>query len=262
MSRARSIPRRALLVSGVAMAYDVRACLFDGKGTSMIEAAHADALPIAERPVVLFDFDGTLADTSPAILRTARAVLERRGYDVDALDLTSLIGPPLYDGFMDLIGVELDEAIAITNEYRALFDAEVRPEDYPPLPGIPELLRGLVARGTRIAVATSRLESMAIRMITSLDLPPFEAMVGRLEPGRDTKADCIRAALDQLGASCDEAVMVGDRKHDTLGAHACGIPCVAVYTGTAKPGEHEQAGADAICHGVAELAAVLGVPLA
>lgn len=219
-----------------------------------------DSLHLSERPVVLFDFDGTLADTSPAILRMARMALEQRGYDVDALgDLTSLIGPPLFDGFMDLCGVDLEEAIAITNDYRALFNAEVKPEDYPPLPGVPELLQALVDRGTRIAVATSRLESMAIGMIEAIDLPPFEVIVGRLEPGRDTKADCIREAMRQLDVSPDEVVMVGDRKHDTQGAHANGIPCIGVYTGTAKPGEHEQAGADVICHGIVEVARVLGV---
>lgn len=221
-----------------------------------------DTLHLSTRPVVLFDFDGTLADTSPAILRMARMALGNRGYDVDSLgDMTSLIGPPLYDGFMDLCHVDLDEAIAITNEYRKLFNAEVKPEDYPPLPGVPELLQALVDRGTRIAIATSRLESMAIEMINALGLPPFEVTVGRLEPGRDTKADCIREAMRQLGVTCDEVVMVGDRKHDTQGAHACGIPCIAVYTGTAKPGEHEEAGADVICHGMGEVAQVLGVSL-
>ena len=193
----------------------------------MAEAIDADALHLVDRPVVLFDFDGTIADTSRAIVRTARKALERRGYDVDALgDLTSLIGPPLFDGFMNLCGVDLDEAIAITNEYRALFNVEVRPEDYPPLPGIPELLRALSERGTRIAVATSRLESMALDMIGALDLPPFETIVGRLEPGRDTKADCIREALRQLDVDPGSAVMVGDRLSDLEAGRAAGCRTV------------------------------------
>lgn len=226
----------------------------------MIETDPTEGLHLAERPVVLFDFDGTLADTSPAILRMARLALESRGYDVDAIgDMGSIIGPPLHDGFMELVGVDRPEAEAIVDTYRALFDEQVRPEDYPPLPGVRELLQGLIDDGRRIAVATSRLESMAQSMIAALDLPPFEALVGRLEPGRDTKADCIREALRQLGAGPDDAVMVGDRRHDTLGAHANGIPCIGVYTGTAEPGEHEQAGADVICEGMLEVARVLGV---
>lgn len=226
----------------------------------MTELGVAEELHLSERPVVLFDFDGTLADTSPAILRMARMALERLGYDVDAVgDMGSLIGPPLHDGFMELVGVDRPEAERIVDLYRDLFNTLVRPEDYPPLPGVRELLQGLIDDGRRIAVATSRLESMAQSMIAALDLPPFEALVGRLEPGRDTKADCIREALRQLGAGPDDAVMVGDRRHDTLGAHANGIPCIGVYTGTAEPGEHEQAGADVICEGMLEVARVLGV---
>ena len=226
----------------------------------MTELGVAEELHLSERPVVLFDFDGTLADTSTAILRMARMALERLGYDVDAVgDMGSLIGPPLHDGFMELVGVDRPEAERIVDLYRDLFNTLVRPEDYPPLPGVRELLQGLIDDGRRIAVATSRLESMAQSMIAALDLPPFEALVGRLEPGRDTKADCIREALRQLGAGPDDAVMVGDRRHDTLGAHANGIPCIGVYTGTAEPGEHEQAGADVICEGMLEVARVLGV---
>ncbi len=226
----------------------------------MTELGVAEELHLSERPVVLFDFDGTLADTSPAILRMARLALESRGYDVDAIgDMGSIIGPPLHDGFMELVGVDRPEAEAIVDTYRALFDEQVRPEDYPPLPGVRDLLQALLDDGRRIAVATSRLESMAVCMIDALDLPPFEAVVGRLEPGRDTKADCIREALRQLDAGPDDAVMVGDRRHDTLGAHANGIPCIGVYTGTAEPGEHEQAGADVICHGMGEVARALGL---
>lgn len=221
-----------------------------------------DATDLASRPVVLFDFDGTIADTTRAVLTTAHGALTRCGYDAEAEgDLNSLIGPPLVDGFMALCGVDRNEAMRITEAYREIFNADVKPGDYPPLPSVPELLHGLIARGTRIAVATSRLEETANRMISSLDLPPFSAIVGRLEPGRDTKADCIAEALRQLDVSPADAVMVGDRKHDTLGAHACGVACIGVYTGTARPGEHEAVHADVICHGMAEVARVLGVTL-
>ena len=51
----------------------------------MTEREDFDGLALAARPVVLFDFDGTIADTAKAILRVAREALERCGYDVDAL---------------------------------------------------------------------------------------------------------------------------------------------------------------------------------
>lgn len=216
----------------------------------------------ANLPCVLFDFDGTIADTTGAVCRTARAALTRCGYDVEAAgDLNILIGPPLHEGFMLLLGVDLDESKRITAVYREIFNAEVRLEDYPVLPGMAELLRRLRERGTKIGVATSRLEETANQMIASLDLPPFDAIVGRVEPGLDTKADCIREALHQLGVCGSEAVMVGDRHHDVEGAHANGMPCIGLYSGTARPGEHEEAGADLICRSIPEVAAGLGVDL-
>lgn len=41
-----------------------------------------DGLPIRERPVVLFDFDGTVADTQPAIMRAVGPVLSNHGYEL------------------------------------------------------------------------------------------------------------------------------------------------------------------------------------
>ncbi len=220
------------------------------------------AAPFADRSAVLFDFDGTLADTGPFIMRCAHEALLRCGYEKEAeADLRCLIGPPLFNGFADLCHVSLAEGERITGVYREIFDAVASPDDYPLFPGMLEILTQLHIQGRKIAVATSRLQETVEYMIASLDLPPFDAVVGRLEPGRDTKADCIRDAMAQLGVSAGESVMVGDRHHDVDGAHALGVPCIGVYTGGAVPGEHEQAGADVVTHSAAGIAAALGVSL-
>lgn len=218
-----------------------------------------DAL-FADRSVVLFDFDGTIADTAPAITRIARESLLRCGYPHEAeQDLRCLIGPPLFDGFAALCHVPHEESVRITTVYREIFDETVTAADTPVFPGMAELMVRLVEQGRKIAVATSRLEHTAKLLISRLDLPPFDVIVGRLEPGRDTKAECIRDAMAQLGADPRSCVMIGDRHHDIEGAHACGIPCIAVYTGSAPAGEHEAAGADAIGCDVDDIARFLGV---
>lgn len=218
--------------------------------------------PFADRTAVLFDFDGTLADTGPFIIRCAREALLRCGYEKEAeADLRCLIGPPLFNGFADLCHVSLEEGERLTGVYREIFDAAASPDDYPLFPGMLEILTALCTQGRKIAVATSRLQETVEYMIASLDLPPFDAVVGRLEPGRDTKADCIRDAMAQLGAVAGESVMVGDRHHDVEGAHSLNVPCIAVYTGGAAPGEHEQAGAEVVAHDSADIARALGVTL-
>ena len=65
-------------------------------------------------------------------------------------------------------------------------------------------------------------------------------------------------ALEGLGCSADEAVMVGDRFYDVEGALANDVPCVGVrYGNTSAPGELEHAGAAAVVDSVAALRRVL-----
>ena len=59
-------------------------------------------------------------------------------------DLRQLIGPPLVDGFMLVTGGSRDEALELVDVHRELFNECVVPDNYPPFPGIPELLCGLV----------------------------------------------------------------------------------------------------------------------
>lgn len=97
--------------------------------------------------------------------------------------------------------------------------------------GVPELLDGLVAQGKRMAVATSRMEAKCIDMVHELGLSQFEAVIGMNPPqGRETKADSVRDALAALGATADDAVMIGDRFNDVEGAHAMGVPCIGIYS--------------------------------
>ncbi|MGN1404523.1 MAG: HAD hydrolase-like protein, partial [Ruminococcus sp.] len=71
-----------------------------------------------------------------------------------------------------------------------------------------------------------------------------------------TKEDIIRLALRRLGLPEQDpphVVMIGDRKHDLIGAHACGIPCIGVGYGYAPEGEMEAYHADAVAEDVASL---------
>ena len=210
-------------------------------------------------PVVLFDFDGTIADTAPAIKRVARKTLKRHGIEPKKKQLRHLVGPPLTDGFRDIFGVSQEEAEQLTAEYRELCKTEVRLKDYPPFEGMPELLRDLKAEGRRLGVASSRNEVSAIPMLEGLGLADcFETIVGGLDDERDTKAECIQEALERMDVQASDAVMVGDRFHDVEGAHAVGVPCIGIYTGTCEEGELEDAGADAVARSVPELREILG----
>ncbi|MFR7797100.1 MAG: HAD hydrolase-like protein [Collinsella sp.] len=155
-----------------------------------------EALEICKRPVVLFDFDGTVADTGRAVMTSTRKTLAARGFSEAQMgDLRRMIGPPLWKSFHDFYGFSREESFVVADEYRAFFD-ELGPEEYPVFDGIPELLDGLTAQGKRMAVATSRMEAKCIDMVHELGLCRFEAVVGMNPPqGRETKADSVRDAL-------------------------------------------------------------------
>ena len=157
------------------------------------------ALQLCERPIVLFDFDGTVADTGRAVMTSTRKTLAARGFSEAQMgDLRRMIGTPLWKSFHDFYGFTREESLVVADEYRAFFD-ELGPEEYPVFDGIPELLDGLAARGKRIAVATSRMEAKCIDMVHELGLSQFEAVVGMNPPqGRETKADSVRDALAAL----------------------------------------------------------------
>ena len=216
------------------------------------------SVPFTSRPVVLFDFDGTVVDTQPAILRVAMRVIERHGLPVPTVEqMLPMVGPPLEEGFMLVAGVGREEATVLAAEYRELFEEMVTPPDYPVFPGMRELLDALVADGRRLAVATSRMEDTARKMVAGQGLDQFAAVCGRVPGVRYHKSESIAAALEALGASAEDAVMVGDRKNDVEGAAALGIPCIGIYNGAAEPGEHEAAGAVATVRSAAELQRLL-----
>lgn len=101
-----------------------------------------EALEICRRPVVLFDFDGTVADTGRAVMTSTRKALAARGFSEAQMgDLRRMIGPPLWKSFYDFYGFSREESLVVADEYRAFFD-ELGPEEYPVFDGIPSCWMG------------------------------------------------------------------------------------------------------------------------
>lgn len=225
----------------------------------MLDARSEEARSLAARPVVFFDFDGTIVRSEPAILRVAGEVMRAHGYNRTREEMLPMIGPPLEEGFRLVCGMSATEAEVCTREYRELFSRTVTPDEFPVIEGMRELLDDLVAQGRRLAVATSRMESSAVEMTRQLGLDHFEAVVGRVADVRYSKAESIAGALHALDVYPRDVVMIGDRMHDAIGAAEWEIPCIGFYTGAAAPGELEEAGAVATCHDAAGLRTLLGL---
>lgn len=208
---------------------------------------------------VLFDLDGTLTDPGVGITNSVAYALERYGIEVsDRSELYRFIGPPLVDSFVRYYGFaekDAKEAVTVYREYfteRGMFENEV-------YPGIPEMLASLRGAGIKPVVATSKPWPFAEKILEHFGLREyFDFVAGaELDETRTSKSDVIAYALETCGINPDEAVMVGDREHDILGAKANGMKSVGVLFGYGSRDELENAGADEIAADVSELGKIL-----
>jgi phosphoglycolate phosphatase len=197
--------------------------------------------------LVLFDMDGTLVDSTPGIWASVRVAAAALGLpEPTPGHLRSMVGPPLQDGFADVLGLAGDDVDRAVAAYRAhyaagaMFDADVHP-------GIPELLAALRADGATLAVATSKPEPFAVRVLEHNGLlTAFAGVHGATLDGTVRHKHEVVAAALAAHPDGERPVLVGDRSHDVLGAAAHGLPCVGAGWGPAPPGELAAAGAAAI----------------
>ncbi|MDT5017563.1 MAG: phosphoglycolate phosphatase [Mycobacterium sp.] len=185
----------------------------------------------ARPQLVIFDLDGTLTDSAQGIVSSFRHALGSIGAVVPDGDLTSMVvGPPMHHTLAELgLGEHTDAAIAAYRaDYTARGWAMNRLFD-----GIPELLAELRAAGVRLAVATSKAEPTAQRILAHFGLDEhFEVIAGaNLDGSRAAKSDVVAHALAQLKPLPDRVLMVGDRSHDVEGAAEHGIDTVVVGWG-------------------------------
>ena len=181
--------------------------------------------------LVIFDLDGTLTDSAEGIVASFLHALGHIGVPVPGGDLAAqIVGPPMDDTFRAMeLGEQADAAIAAFRaEYGArgwamntLFD------------GIAQLLADLHAAGVRLAVATSKLEPTARRILAHFELDQYFDVIAGASPdgSRKTKEEVLAHALAQLQPLPPRVLMVGDRSHDVDGAAAHGIDAVVVGWG-------------------------------
>ncbi|MBT9290129.1 HAD hydrolase-like protein [Prosthecodimorpha staleyi] len=198
---------------------------------------------------LLVDLDGTLTDPFDGITRSLREAAAAIGRPVPASDdLSWAIGPPLFENIRR-VAPDADEATVTAGvaAYRARYGAVGKFENVV-YPGIPEALAALNAAGLTLHLATSKLEAHAIEILEHFGLAGFFASAygSQLDGSRANKAELIAHILSDRGLSADRLAMVGDRKHDCLGAAAHGIPTIGVEWGYGGRAELTAAGAAAI----------------
>ena len=219
------------------------------------------------RHTILFDLDGTLTDPKEGITAAFAYALRRFGIEADPDSLTSVIGPPLKDSFMDLYGFSEERAIEAIREYRvsASFFHQTILLMLPVYflvkmkPGIKELLAGLKEEDRELILATSKPELFTRRIMDHFGLSPYFAHIcaAPMDESDGGKKENVIAAALRLASDPAGAVMVGDRSYDIIGAHKNAIPAIGVLYGYGSREELEKAGADRTADSVASLGELL-----
>lgn len=194
---------------------------------------------------ILLDLDGTLTDPREGITRCIQYALRRLDRPApEQHDLLHCIGPPLHASFVALLDGDAslaDRAVAL---YRERF-GEVGLYENRPYPGIGQALDALRANGARLYLATSKPTVYARRIVAHFGLDSrLEGVFGsELDGTRADKADLLSWIVDKLSIDPAATAMVGDRKHDMIGARANRIHPVGVTWGYGARSELIEAGA-------------------
>ncbi len=205
---------------------------------------------------LLFDLDGTLTDPKEGITKCFQYALEAFGITPPPADeLTWVIGPPLMESFEQGCGFSEERAQEATTKYRERYEAVGWGENRL-YAGVAEALTCLREAGFVLAVATSKPEHMAKRILEHFGLEGFFEVIGgaTMDRSRSKKADVVSYTLERLGVlKREEALMIGDRKYDVEGAGQLGIPCLGVTWGYGGMEELEKAGAVAVAESMKEM---------
>lgn len=182
---------------------------------------------------VIFDFDGTLVDSSPGIFHTALYSVRQLGITQEFSDeeLRRFVGPPLKQCFRDAFNLDpalIDDAVRL---YRAEYDRAGRAM-MDLFPGMTETLQALKAMGLKLGVASYKYESLIRCCIQERGVAKYFSSVHGLDMAETlTKAQILELTVTDLGVPAERVCMVGDTENDLKGAEGAGTQFIGVSYG-------------------------------
>jgi phosphoglycolate phosphatase len=204
---------------------------------------------------ILFDLDGTLTDSAEGVTRSVQYALQMYGIEASLEELKSFVGPPLHWSFENSYGFSKAKAFQAVEYYReyyrekGIFENKLYPD-------ITTMLDALSKSGASLYVATSKPTVFALQVLQHFNIDSYFATIAgsNLDGTRVDKSEVIDFVLTNNGdIDKNRAVMVGDRKHDIIGARTCGLHSIAVTYGYGSPTELTAAEPTFIINSVEEL---------
>ena len=204
---------------------------------------------------ILFDLDGTLTDPFLGITKSVAYSLKSFGIEVDSLEsLKKFIGPPLDVSFHEYYGMDEQQCQKAVEKYREYFKEKGIFENAV-YDGMIPFLEGLIHDGYQLYVCTSKPTVFAKQIIEHYHLDPyFKGIYGsELDGTRKNKRDVISYCIECEQLDYSDCIMIGDRKHDVIGAHENDIPCIGVLYGYGDMEEFKSCNCDYVVKDLIEL---------
>lgn len=208
---------------------------------------------------VLFDFDGTFADTGEGIFACVQYAVNALGKEpLSDETLRTFIGPPIFDSFKRELNITDEESLFAVEKYRELY-SQSGIYKFRIYPGTLELIKKLKESGMKFAVASSKPKNFIERIIDYLEIRSLVDCVScpESDKAKDDKSILINRAVDILCVEKSRTLMVGDRHFDINGANRAGVESVGVTYGYGSEEELLNAGATYIAHNTEELGNII-----
>lgn len=191
---------------------------------------------------IIFDFDGTVINTNDVVIaswqETFRTYL---GHEIPESEIVKTFGETLWTTLDRVMpGCDQDEVVKCYRDYQSAHADELVKE----CEGVKELLRELVKRGYKLAIATSRAKATYQEYADRFDLNPYFDVVVAMEDVTHHKPhpETVTSALEKLGAKPEEALMLGDTRFDILCSSNAGVESVFVGWSMARIEDIEASG--------------------
>ena len=194
----------------------------------------------------LFDFDGTLCDTTEGIFNSIIYSLDCYGIkETDLKKLEFFVGPPLFESYKTIYNVSDEDALWLIEKYRERYKIKAAEESLI-YDGVADMLKQLKSRGKKIAVASSKPKKFVDEISQYHDIFKYYDFVSAedFKNNHSSKEELINACLDYFGnPDKSRVLMVGDRFYDINGATAVGIDSAGAVYGFGTEEELKKAGA-------------------
>lgn len=204
--------------------------------------------------IIFFDLDGTLTDAGPGIKACINYALDKMNFKKLGMDSDWVVGPSLWGTFKKL-GIPEENLNEAVNLYRERYNVKGYLENSVYV-GIPGQLAMLLEMGYVLSLATSKPTVSASAILEYFDLTRYFSYEfgSNLDGSLSDKSILLKHALAVTGFEPNNALMIGDRQYDIIGAKSNLIKSVGVSYGYGSANELREAGADLLIEKPAELA--------